>query len=195
MTPAEQLADDDDAALAAAAKAGDLGAFDRLVARHQAMVNGITYRFAPNVADMEDLGQEVFVKAFQNLHAWQPTAPFQNWLRKIAYNAGRDFFRRRKRSWWGYLWNQGQELEAADRATSSPSMAETPLDSNTEAVQRLLSGLPADDRTVLTLQFLEDAPLKDIAETMGWSLDKTKARSSRARKRLRRILEANELTP
>lgn len=193
MTPAEQLGDHD-AALAAAAKAGDLEAFDKLVARHQAMVNSITYRFAPNVADMEDLGQEVFVRAFRNLHSWLPTAPFENWLRKIAYNVGRDYFRRRKRSWWGFLWDQDLGFDDPERP-SPPSLVEAPAETHTEMIQRLLAGLPADDRTVLTLQFLQDAPLKEIAATMGWSLDKTKARSSRARKRLRKILEANELSP
>ncbi len=73
---------------------GDLNAFDEVVRRHQSMITRCLYRFCPYQADLEDLVQETFVKAFRKLNSWQATAPFENWLRKIAYNTGYDYFRK-----------------------------------------------------------------------------------------------------
>ena len=63
----------------------------------------------------------------------------------------------------------------------------------TEQSQKILALLPLDDRQILTLQYLEELPIAVIADQMGWGLSKTKVKSFRARKKLRKILIKNGL--
>ena len=78
------------------AKSGDLKGFDALVMYHQGMVSGLLFRFAGQPADLEDLVQETFIRAFKNHHRWQSHRPFSHWLKRIAVNVGRDYYRRKK---------------------------------------------------------------------------------------------------
>ena len=64
----------------------------------------------------------------------------------------------------------------------------------TERIQYLLAGLSPDDRTLLTLQYLEEMALADIADNLGWSLSKTKVKSHRARKKLKKLLTKHEIS-
>ncbi len=184
---------DRDQKLVDRAREGDLRAFDQIVIRHQGMISRCLFRFCPHQADLEDLVQETFIKAYRKLHLWKPTAPFENWLRRIAYNTGHDYFRRCKRT----------PVTLASRARRANAYEqELPEDRHdlryqyqiTEQVQFLLSHLPGDDRLLLTLQYLEDRSLAEVAEITGWSLSKTKVKSFRAKKKLRKYLTRYEIS-
>lgn len=90
--------DDPDLPLVRLAQSGDLDAFDQLILRHQSTMTALLHRFAPTRADLEDLVQETFVKAWQGLPAWQPLRPFLHWLKRIAVRCGLEFCRRQQRS-------------------------------------------------------------------------------------------------
>ena len=183
---------DTDKHLVDRAREGDLHAFDQIVIRHQGMISRCLFRFCPHQADLEDLVQDTFIKAFRKLHLWKPTAPFENWLRRIAYNTGHDYFRRCKRTPVTLASRGGRDFAYEQ---------ELPVDNQdhrhqfqiTEQVQQLLSHLSADDRHLLTLQYLEDRSLAEVAQITGWSLSKTKVRSFRAKKKLRKYLSRYEI--
>ncbi len=184
---------DTDQKLVDRAREGDLRAFDQIVIRHQGMISRCLFRFCPHQSDLEDLVQDTFIKAYRKLHLWKPTAPFENWLRRIAYNTGHDYFRRCKRT----------PVALASRAGKANAYEqELPEDKHdfrtqfqvTEQVQFLLSHLPADDRHLLTLQYLEDRSLAEVAEITGWSLSKTKVKSFRAKRKLRKYLSRYEIS-
>ncbi|MFT4588362.1 MAG: RNA polymerase sigma-70 factor (ECF subfamily) [Candidatus Binatia bacterium] len=179
---------DDDSELVAQARDGDTSAFDELVRRHQDNITGLLFRFCPHRSDLEDMVQETMIKAFRNLDKWKQSAPFANWLKKIAVNTGYDYFRKKSR----------QPVSIADKSVEANEIALEQLEDRAEAkrrspyteeVQRLLSTLPADDRTVLTLQYLHDMPLQEIAEQMNWGLSKTKIKSFRAKRKLKAKLK------
>ena len=66
---------------------GDPAAFEALVRKHQRMIHSLTYRMTGSMADAEDLAQEAFVRAYQQLSSYQGTAKFSSWLYRIAINA------------------------------------------------------------------------------------------------------------
>ncbi len=169
---------------------GDLNAFDEVVRRHQSMITRCLYRFCPYQADLEDLVQDSFVKAFRKLDSWQATAPFENWLRKIAYNTGYDYFRKNSRNPASISVKHSEESDYVLETLSTDADQRRSYEM-TEQAQKVLALLHSEERLLLTLQYLEELPLADIADQMGWGLSKTKVKSFRARKKLRQLLINN----
>lgn len=169
---------------------GDLNAFDEVVRRHQSMITRCLYRFCPYQADLEDLVQDTFVKAFRKLDSWQATAPFENWLRKIAFNTGYDYFRKNSRNPASISVNHSEESDYVLETLSEDKDQRRSYEM-TEQAQKVLALLHSEERLLLTLQYLEELPLADIATQMGWGLSKTKVKSFRARKKLRKLLINN----
>src|SRR5260221_11998346 len=77
--------------------AGDDEAFAELVRRHKRKIFGIAARFARNDHELDDLCQEIFVKAYQKLQSFRGEAPFEHWVSRIAVHACYDFLRSTRR--------------------------------------------------------------------------------------------------
>ena len=164
------------------AQLGDLDAFDVIVLEHQSIIAAILHRFAKNQADLEDLLQETFVKAWRALPDWKPEKPFLHWLKRIALRVGLEDNRKRKRS---------PLATASDLNEASHLFSESPLDDARDALDEaieILSHLPADDQTILTLIHLHGMTMDEIAAEFGWSRANAKIKAFRARGRLRKIL-------
>ena len=176
------------------AQAGDMDAFDEIVAKHQSAMTALLHRFAPNRADLEDMVQETFVRAWRALGGWQPAKPFVHWLKRIAVRVGLDFCRKRQRTPFARLSEPGGSGgDPLDSIAASESSEESSLHAADEA-QFILSRLPPDDRALLTLLHMNEMPLAEIAGHFGWSLAKAKIKAFRARQRLRSILTRHEYT-
>lgn len=186
---------DPDLDLVRQAQAGDLEAFDQIIRRHQATVGALLYRFAPSRADLEDLVQETFVKAWRALATWRAEKPFLHWLKRIAVRCGLDYYRRRKTSPLALTVGPDDEgNNPVDFLPAAPSPNDPERDALDEAAL-LLSHLPPEDRALLTLLHLEQMPLAEIAEHFGWSRVNAKVRAFRARQRLKTILIRHGYTP
>src|SRR5215213_4123479 len=114
----------DDAELIERVRAGDREAFGPLVARHQGRIYQLCYRVAGNSPDAEDLAHETFVEAYLKLEQLREPAKFGAWLRALALNLCRMWYRRRQRE-------AGALLE-------EPAQAEPP--ENSSLHQRMLVG-------------------------------------------------------
>lgn len=171
------------------AQAGDRNALDELVRRYHVEVARLLWRFVRQHADLEDLVQEVFLRVVRNLAQWRAEQPFAHWLRRIAVNVGRDRCRREavRRRW------QIDTPTAADDAPA-PEAVEPSADPAMRAAARevkdFLAQLPPDDRTLLTLHYLEGWDFAQIGQLLGWSGPVTKLRAFRARRRLRALLQS-----
>ncbi len=174
-----------------AAQRGELDAFDELVRRHQGEVSALLFRFCPSRLELEDLVQEVFIRAFNKLGSWQPQKPFLHWLKKVAVNVGREYYRSNQRSAMGR--RVAEPIEDSDHHTAVTESTDSQL-AALEEVQWWLSHLDADDRTLLTLLYLQQETIAAIAGHFGWSQSKTKIKAHRARKRLKTILEKYDIT-
>jgi RNA polymerase sigma-70 factor, ECF subfamily len=170
-----------DERLIAATLAGDDEAFAVLVARHKRRVFGIAARFARHDQELDDVAQEVFVKAYQNLAKYRADAPFEHWLSRIAVRSCYDLLRRTRREREQVpLDNLALGVEdnvSADRAR--------------EVLQFGLNQLEAPERLVITLLELEEKSVREVAALTGWSETNVKVRAYRARRKLKTILEVH----
>lgn len=162
---------------------GDYGAFALLVKRHKRRVFRISSRFAQNNAEVEDICQDAFLKAFESLKSFRNDAPFEHWISKITVHVCYDTLRKRRPS--GV--NQALPAELKDHVGEARLAAE-------EARKFLewgLAKLRPDERLVITLMELEEKTVKEIAGLTGWSESNVKVKAHRARQALKKILEVD----
>jgi len=172
----------DDASLACAAAQGDQRAFAVLVSRHQSGVEHLVSRFCQDPTGIEDLAQEVFVKAFLNLGGLRNGSMFRGWLHRIAANTCIDWLRRRK----------AEAGVVAGLEDSLPDERETARIEARDARRRLesaMSVLGPKDRLLVVLLGLEGKSVEEVAELTGLSRVNVKVRAFRARRKLKAFLE------
>lgn len=178
-----------DPELVAAARRGDLAAFNALVLEFQDAVYSLTYRLIGERDAAADAAQEAFVAAWRRLDSYRDGS-FRAWLLKIAANQCYDEFRRRKRrpalSFEETVGDDGSLLPI-------PSGDETPEEAaqraeTARAIQRCLMALPADQRAVVVLSDVEGFDYQSVADQVGAALGTVKSRLSRARAALRECL-------
>jgi RNA polymerase sigma-70 factor, ECF subfamily len=160
---------------------GNDEAFAALVRRHKSRVFGIASRFAQNDHELDDVCQEIFIKAYRNLAKFRGDAPFVHWLSRIAVRACYDLLRRTRHE-RGHIPLEGIDLRAADDCDAKQAR---------ELLAWALERLSAEDRLVITLLELEERSVREIAVLTGWSESKVKVRAHRARQALKKILEAD----
>jgi RNA polymerase sigma-70 factor (ECF subfamily) len=168
----------------AASLGGDEAAFARLIRRHEPAVAALAWRFTRDLAEREELVQDVFVEAYFGLDGFRGDAPLEHWLRRIATRVGYRFWKRRSQ--------RGREAPLADLDPPAPP-GETDPAAAGAAVQALLSRLPPPERLVLTLMYFDDCSVQEIAGRMGWSRAMVKMRAHRARRRLKAIAQREHL--
>lgn len=176
---------DSDEALVASARNGDYRAFELLFERHRTLVYRFVYQMAPRRDDAEDIVQEVFVRAYQNLHRYRDEAKFTTWLLRIATNLGTDRARMGQR-------RQTLEQKEASGALSWMTVGERedPVDNLEQeelkdVLRRALAALPEHHRNVIVMRDIEEMEYPDIAATLGCTVGGAKLRVLRARRALK----------
>jgi RNA polymerase sigma-70 factor, ECF subfamily len=167
---------------------GDGEAYALLVERYQRRVFSLVYRMIGRREEVEEIAQEVFVKAFLAVGGYHFDALFSTWLMRIAINHCYDHLRRRRASRLSYFSEMSPETEQAvaggsEDPESSGERLQLELESR-ELVQKLLERAPPDDRVILTLKELEDLSIEEIADLLQLNPSTVKVRLHRARKRM-----------
>jgi RNA polymerase sigma-70 factor (ECF subfamily) len=177
--------------LIAAALQGDATSFEPLVSRYQPRVFATVRRYARRESDVEDIVQEVFLKAFQKLASYRAEAPFEHWLMRLTVRTCYDYLRAQQRSRETVLADLSEdEVHWLERFAGSTAPAPTTdAAAAAEVVVKVLAQLPPPARLVLTLLELEDRSVKEVAALTGWSVALVKVRAFRARAQMRRCLE------
>lgn len=181
-----------DRALARRICGGDDAAFEAFVREHFARVSRIAGRFFRHPDVVEEIGQEVFVKAFLAMASYRAEMPLEHWVSRIAVNACYDQLRRKQRrpeTAVSQLADDPAEFYARLRAPASS--AEGTFWQREEArvcAEEMLAMLAPPERLVLTLMILEDLSVAEVAAVTGWSAANVKVRAFRARGRLRKLL-------
>lgn len=184
---AEAIHEKSDDDLITATLAGDDEAFRDLVTRHKQSVFNVAGRFARDRDEMDDISQEVFIKVYDNLKSFRHEAAFTNWLSRVTITTCYDFLRRIRRE-SGNSRIEDLTFELRDNSHDARQAAREAH----EVVSNALSKLRPEERLIITLLELEEKPVKEISEAMGWSETKVKVRAFRARKALKRILEKQD---
>ena len=182
----------DDLALVRACKNGDYAAFEEIVRRYDRKLFRIAQYLMHNREDAEDAVQEAFLKAFRHLDQFREEAKFSTWLTRIAMNQCLMMLRKRRATKEVSIDGDSESdegnlpMEIADWAPNPEDLyqARELLEILRKTLQELGPGL----RVVFVLKDIEGLSLEQTAEALGLSVTAVKARSFRARLRLRERL-------
>jgi len=150
-----------------------------------------TYAVAYNILrsreNAEDITQDAFIKAFQNIHQLHDETKFGAWLAVITSNLARNYLKREKRI------NYTDQEVIADGASEADYTEESALlNMEVDRVRRAIKNLPPDHYQVIVLQYYYDLRVEEIGAMLKLSPGTVKSRLHRARQRLARELELND---
>lgn len=183
------LMEKSDAELIAAVLKGDEASFEPLITKYQPRVFATARRYARRESEVEDIVQEVFIKAFQKLSSFRGEAPFEHWLMRLAVRTCFDFLRSHQRNKeTAFTELTEPESDWLDRFVVAPDGAPDNADAAKQLIERILEQLSPPARLVITLLEIEEKSVKEIALITGWSLPLVKVRAFRARAEMRKIL-------
>jgi RNA polymerase sigma-70 factor (ECF subfamily) len=182
----------DETKLVDAARGGDVGAFEQLVKRYDRNVFRIAQHITQNREDAEDVVQDAFLKAFQNLGQFQGQSKFYTWLVRIAVNEALMRLRRRRPERMVSIDEDVQTEEDSiprEIADWSPNPEQLYNQGELkEILQKTIQGLPESFRTVFILRDVEGLSTEETADALGLSVPAVKSRLLRARLQLRERL-------
>ncbi len=186
----------DERQLVIQAKQGDFRAFTQLVDAHKAKIFALARRLAGNEQDAEDIVQESLLKAIDNIDTFRGEASFGTWLFSIALNEARGHLARQKRqelrSIEEYLPSQDSHNTDVTTGQRLSDWEDPHTKLESEELQRIIDqglfDLPYIYREAFVLRYVEDLPVKEVADMIGQSEAATKSRILRARLALRDYL-------
>lgn len=163
--------------------AGDTDAYAMLVRRYQKMIHAVTFRLTGSMSDSEDLAQEAFLRAFQQLDSFRAESKFSTWLCRIAVNACLNWrTRERKRETVHMKW-------AEDAFAEKPGAMEAGKDDLSLRVQTALNSLPAKQRAAIVLTVYQELNHAEAGRVLGCSEATVSWRVFAARRKLKRLLK------
>ena len=163
---------------------GDHVAFENVIHKYQRMIHSVTYRMTGSLSDAEDLAQDTFIRAFQQLASYRGEAKFSSWLCRVAMNACLNWRQREVR-------RLEIHTQWAKDTLSSDSSDETEASGVLESqrVQAALDRLPAKQRAAMILTVYEEMSHAEAARALGCSEATVSWRVFAARTKLKRWLK------
>jgi RNA polymerase sigma-70 factor (ECF subfamily) len=159
----------------AGATGGSPPGFDELFRRHAPYVGGLVLKLIGRPGYVDDIVQDVFIRAHRGLKDLRDPQAVRPWLRRIAVRRARRWLRRR----WVLRWFRESDVAAhpdlVDAGASPEQRAQI------AQVYRMLERMPQDDRVVWVLRFVEGETLDEIAEALGCSVSTVQRRLRAAR--------------
>jgi len=168
-------------------KAGEHEPFNELMTRYNRKIYHVVYTLTRNHEDTQDLVQETFIRAFENIRRFDEQYRFYTWIYRIAVNLSFTFLKRRK-------------LAPVSVESDDPEGGETELPDNRAVpfaeqsdqrrnIERALALLPAEQRLAISLRTYDGLSYAEIADVMHTSVGTVMSRLSRARDKLRELLK------
>src|SRR5580698_8210756 len=134
--------DPTEAELISAARNGDSASFEPLVTKYQSRVFATARRYARRESEVEDIVQEVFIKAYQKLAGFRGEAPFEHWLMRMAVRTCYDFLRAHHRNReTAFTELTEPETDWLDRFVAEPESANGDADAARQLIEKLLAKL------------------------------------------------------
>lgn len=179
--------DESDSYLVQRCLRGESECFRRLYRRHQQRVRSILYQLC-DPSSLDDLVQEVFLRAWKGLPKFRGTAQFSSWLYRIAWNVASD---QRHKTSLGRT-----QLQTLKEKTPIQQDAPDLMDLHyQDLVQRGLASLSFEHRTILVLHDLEEVPQKEVAQILEIPVGTVKSRLFHARAGMRQFLQQQGVQP
>ena len=169
------------------ARSGDTAAFNELVAAYRKKILGTVFRLIGRREDVEDVGQEVFVRLYYSLEQLRTPEVFEPWLYRLTVNAAYDYLRRQRRRESRMADLSEEQVLAADAAASSQRALEEKQKAQIrETVGLLLDSVSEEDRILLTLKEVQGLSVKELKSIYRIKENALKVRLFRARRRVLR---------
>jgi len=178
---------DEERELVRLAQSGTESAFEELVRRHQNRVFGLVNSILRRREDVEDVAQQVFLKAFVSIKRFDLRAAFSTWLYKITVNECWDYLRKKKVRPLTYESDMSEEqvsrLDGIVSADRPPERADQRAEVK-QALEWMLEKLPEQDRELLVLKEIEGFSVQELSEILDLNVNTVKVRLFRARAKL-----------
>lgn len=171
---------------------GDKQAFNLLVAKYQVRINKLVSRFINDYAEVEDVVQDAFIKAYRGLKNFRGDSAFYTWLYRIAVNTAKNYLVSMSRK------TPASDIDAqeAEQYDSALGLKEnsTPerlllTDEINQTIQATIGRLPTELKTAITLRELEGLSYEEIAEVMDCPIGTVRSRIFRAREAIDQQLQ------
>ncbi|WP_280561282.1 MULTISPECIES: RNA polymerase sigma factor RpoE [unclassified Chromohalobacter] len=183
---------DTDHQLVERAQKGDTRAFDLLVKKYQHKILGLIGRYVHDPAEVQDVAQEAFIKAYRALSKFRSDSAFYTWMYRIAINTAKNHLVSRGRR------PPGSDMDIVDAEVVDHSGRLSDIETPEAALQRdqleavvfeAIENLPEDLRTAITLREMDGLAYEDIANIMQCPVGTVRSRIFRAREAVDKAIE------
>lgn len=173
------------------AQQGDAAAFSQVVTAYRRRILGTISRLIGRPEDVEDVGQEVFLRLYFSLGQLRTPEVFEPWLYRLTVNACYDYLRKSKRRLESRMADlSDQQVMMADAvAGSKAQLDETERHRVRDTVNGMLAAVSEEDRILLTMKEVEGLSLKELEAVYGVNENALKVRLFRARQRVLKKLK------
>lgn len=189
---AAQTVQDSDRQLIARVQKGDRRAFDLLVLKYQHKIISVVARYVHNSADVQDVVQEAFIKAYRALENFRGDSAFYTWMYRIAINTAKNHLISRSRR------PPATDVDVGDAEyfTGNGLLQDTDTPESSllceqlkDAIEACIDGLPDDLRTAITLREMDGLSYEEIAEIMECPVGTVRSRIFRAREAIDKVIQ------
>ncbi len=173
--------------------AGDETAFRTLVETHQSLVVNTALGLVHNLADAEDIAQEVFIEVFRSIHKFKADSKISTWLYRIAVNRSLNFIRDNKKNRWFQSFDEIVKAKNTAILNMTATKTDEPgfeLENRQRAtiLHEAIDTLPQNQKVAFTLSKYEDLSNQEVSEVMELSVSAIEALLHRAKKNLQKKL-------
>ena len=185
-TPVCCIQDCSDEELIQLVLSGCESAFNVLVLRYERLVKYITKRYVTDFQGIEEVVQDVFIKAYRHLDRFRGESKFGTWLSRIAVSQAVNNIRREHRKKWLHIESVVEQAQLEDFK---------PLEQHEtrQLLEQALQCLIEQDAIALDLFYFREQSIEEICQITGWTNVNTRSRLTRARTRLRNVLNLQDL--
>ena len=157
---------------------GDKSGYKDLANRHKDYAFTVAYKIAGTREDAEEIAQDAFIQAFQALPTFNQEAKFTTWFYRIVFNAALMFKRKNR------IRAEDIELSQSAQYVTADTDKNLKITEQQQYIQKAFNHLSPNDVTIITLFYLKEQSLEEIAKVVGISAETAKVKLCRARKRL-----------
>lgn len=165
---------------------GDRLAYALLVDRYKNLVFTLTLRMLKNREEAEEAAQDTFIKVFKSITKFKGGSKFSTWIYKVAYNTCLDNLKKDKNK---FVADNIDEIAENKTASHTNALEILQAKEQQQIVQRCLQLLPGNESFLLTLYYVEDLSLDEIATIVGIKTNNVKIKLYRSRKKLAALLK------
>ena len=167
---------------------GETECFSYLVEHYSKPVFLLIARIVRRPEDAEELTQDVFLKVYRTLKDFQGNSLFSTWLYRIAYNSAISFTRKKKQE---FLYIEEQTIDNISDREVDEDFENTVKEDQIQALHKAMEQLSPDERGIVTLFYMEEKTIEDIAAVTGLSNSNVKVKLHRIRKKLYLMLNGD----